>query len=106
MHLQLEQNKSSEVDEVNPSGKERPVFCRFQWIAGFVCLIGGGAIQFVSLPYIDLVLVSTNMISGIIFNTFLSIKFLDEKFVWRYDLPALTLLCAGALTIVLLANTE
>ena len=59
----------------------------------------------VLLAYADLVLISTNYIAGIIFNTFLSIKFLDEKFVWRYDLPALTLMCAGALTIVLLANT-
>ena len=107
MHLQLEKRKSNQGETENyPSTKEKPIYCKFQWLAGIVCILGGGAIQFSVLPYCDLVLISTNMISGVVFNTFLSIKFLDEKFVWKYDLPALTLMCVGALTIVLLANTD
>ena len=58
------------------------------------------------LAYADLVLISTNMIAGIIFNTFLSIRFLGEKFLWKYDLPAFALMATGAITIVLLADTD
>ena len=58
------------------------------------------------LAYADLVLISTNMIVGVIFNTFLSIRFLGEKFLWKYDLPAITSMVVGAMTIVLLADTD
>ena len=60
----------------------------------------------VLLAYADLVLISTNYIAGIIFNTFLSIRFLGEKFLWKYDLPAFALMAIGAMTIVLLADTD
>ena len=103
----MEKSKSVQAEADNEeSSKERPVYCRFQWVAGLVCILGGGAIQFAVLPYADLVLISTNMIAGVVFNTFLSIKFLGERFMWKYDLPALALMCAGALTIVLLAKTD
>ena len=62
--------------------------------------------QIVALPYADLVLISTNAITAIVFNTFLSIKFLGEQFVWRYDVPALTLMALGGVVIVLCANTN
>ena len=73
---------------------------------GLSLLLFGGVMQVVALPYADLVLISTNAITAIIFNTFLSIKYLDEKFVWRYDVPALSLMSIGALIIVLLANAD
>ena len=62
--------------------------------------------QVVVLPYADLVLISTNAITAIIFNTFLSIKYLGEQFVWKYDVPALSLMSIGGLIIVLLANSD
>ncbi len=57
------------------------------------------------LPFADLVLISSNGITAITFNTFLSIKFLGEKFIWRYDVPAFAFMGFGAITIVLLAST-
>ena len=57
------------------------------------------------LPYADLVLISTNAIAAILFNTFLSVKFVGEKFVWKYDVPAYTLMSLGAIVIVLQASS-
>ena len=74
------------------------------WLAGGGIIVLGGTIQFLVLPYADLVMVSTNMISGIIFNTFISIKFLDEIFLCKYDFPALSMMSIGALVIVLIAK--
>lgn len=59
----------------------------------------------VALPYADLILISTNAITAILFNTFLSIKFLGEKFIWRYDVPAFSLMAIGGMLIVLMAST-
>ena len=59
----------------------------------------------VVLPFADLVLISTNSITAIAYNTFLSIKCIGEKFIWKYDLPAFMIMGAGAITIVMLAST-
>ena len=59
-----------------------------------------------ALPFADLVLISTNSISAIIFNTFLSIKYLGEKFIWKYDVPAFSFMGAGGILIVLMAKTD
>ena len=56
------------------------------------------------LPYADLVLLSTNSISAIAYNSILAIWCLGEKFVCKYDLPAFVLMGAGAFTIVMLAS--
>ena len=83
VYLQLEKSKSNETADTEdhaPKMKKKPVYCRLLWVIGFICLMVGGAIQFFVLPYADLVLISTNRITGMIFNTFISIQFLDEKF--------------------------
>ena len=54
----------------------------------------------------SLVLISTNSISAIAFNTFLSVKYLGEKMNWKYDLPAFTLMGIGGFTVVMLAKTS
>ena len=77
-----------------------------QWLIGFAIIVIGGAIQVWLLAFADLVLISTNMIVGVVFNTFLSIKFLGEKFLWKYDLPAISFMMIGAMIIVLLADTD
>ena len=66
----------------------------------------GVIIHIVALPYADLVLISTNMIWAIVFNTFLSIRYLGEKFIWKYDLVAFSFMGIGMMTIVLLANPD
>ena len=73
---------------------------------GLALLLIGGGMQVVALPYADLVLISTNAITAILFNTFLSIRYLGEKFVWKYDVPALTLMSVGALVIVLVSEAD
>ena len=57
------------------------------------------------LPYADIVLISTNSITAIAYNTFLSIHCLGEKFLCKYDLPAFSLMGVGAITIILLSKT-
>ena len=86
--------------------KRKPVFCRCQWIVGFILMTLGGIFQIIALPFCDLVLISTNSITAILFNTFLSIRYLGEKFVPKYDVPSFTLMGAGGLTIVLLASHD
>ena len=58
------------------------------------------------LPYADLVLISTNSITAIAYNTFLSICFLGEKFIWKYDMPAFAFMGLGSITILFLASTS
>ena len=59
-----------------------------------------------ALPYTSLVLITASMVLGIVFNTLLSIRFLGEQFIWKYDLPALSLLCLGALFLTLFSVPE
>ena len=61
--------------------------------------------QLLALPYADLVLISTNSITAIIFNTFLAVRCLGEKFVYKYDLAAFGFMGTGAITIVMLSST-
>ena len=89
----------------NDQAKPKPIYYRVQWIVGLGLLLFGGAMQVVALPYADLVLISTNAITAIVFNTFLSIKYLGEQFIWRYDVPAFSLMGIGAVVIVLMAST-
>lgn len=58
------------------------------------------------LPFIDLTLLACNAATAIIANVFLSTMILEEKLVWRYDLPALTLIAAGSILIAFNAHTE
>ena len=58
------------------------------------------------LPYADLTLLSVNAITGIVWALILSIFFLNERLIVKYDIPALILIVGGCLTIVLLSNKE
>ena len=71
---------------------------------GFVFLAVSGAIHAGTLPFVDLVLISTLTAAGIIMSSLLAIKFLDEKFICKYDLPAFCLMIAGCTTIVALSH--
>ena len=111
-HIERERKKvaaqtrfDDNFERVDVNEKRPPFYCAGRWICGFILLLLGGLIQLAVLPYADLVLVSTNSISAIAYNTLLSIKCLGEKFVCKYDLPAFALMGAGAITIVMLAST-
>ena len=56
------------------------------------------------LPFLDLTLVAGGATLGIIAAMILAIVVLGEKFMWKYDLPGLTFISAGCITIVLNAN--
>ena len=92
-------------ERIDANQERAPYYCNFKWICGLILLLLGGLIQLVVLPFADLVLISTNSITAIAYNTFLSIRCLGEKFVWKYDLPAFVIMGAGAVTIVMLAST-
>ena len=106
LHLQIECEEAQKEDIDDTQKNEMPVYCRWQWLLGFGFLAVAVAIHTFALPYADIVLISTNMIWGIVFNTFLSIRYLDEKFIWKYDLVAFSFMGFGMLTIILIANTD
>ena len=103
--IELEK-EGAETADPSQLANIKPVYKRLQWLVGLVLLLVGGGMQVVALPYADLVLISTNAITAILFNTFLSIRYLGEKFIWRYDVPALTLMSLGALVIVLVSEVD
>jgi len=113
LHLQLENSKDSKDSESGESGenqesekKNKPVYTSLPWLIGFAFIVGGGVFETLMLPYADLVLISTNLIAGIVFNTFLSIRYLDEEFICMYDVAAFACMGIGGMTIVLIANTD
>ena len=52
----------------------------------------------------DLTLLAANSVTAILAAIFFSVQILGEKFVCRYDLPALLFIAVGCSTIVLNAN--
>ena len=94
------------MNNTGSMGKNKtPVYYNGKWCFGTFLWSTGTVICICVLPYADLVLISTNSISAIVFNTFLSIKCLGEKFITKYDLPAFIFMGIGAVTIVTLAST-
>ena len=64
----------------------------------------GVLLHLAAIPYADLTLLSANSSMAIVLNIFLSITLFDEKFLCRYDLPAILLIISGSITIVLVSN--
>ena len=54
--------------------------------------------------FADIVLLSFNATTAIVFQVVLSMIFLNEKLLLKYDLPALILIIAGSACIILTAN--
>lgn len=69
-------------------------------------MLSGITIHIIALPYADMTLLAANASLAIIANLFLSIYLFDEKWVWKFDLPAMALIIGGCSSIVLLANKE
>ena len=55
-------------------------------------------------PFADIVLLSFNSATAIVINVLLAIIVLNEVFICRYDLPALTLIISGSVCIIMTAN--
>ena len=96
-----------EVEKNGLNGtKSKLPFFTARWLKGFVLLFFGSIFHLIALPYCALVVLSTSSATMIVFNTFLSVYFLDEKFDWKQDGPSLTLIIGGCLAIVFLSSYE
>jgi len=58
----------------------------------------------VVLPYADLILFTATSSLSIIYGVFLAIVILGEKFVYKYDMPAIALILAGCILTVMQCN--
>ena len=109
-HIELERREIAPSDgefvRYEHSSNKKPVYCHCIWWIGFWMIIIGGGMQVGVLPWVDLVLISTNSITAIAFNTFLAVRYLNEKMNWKYDMPAFTLMGIGGFIIVMLANAQ
>lgn len=56
------------------------------------------------LPFCDLVLMSSSSAAAIIFGVILSVFWLNETFVWRYDMTAVLVIILGSFLTVLQSN--
>ena len=98
-HHKIEENNKSSMSSVK-------VYCTCTWIIGFILSVVGGTVGVLVLPYCDLVLLSTTVGISIIMSNLLAMRFLGEKIIWRYDLPAFLLVVAGCTSIVFLSEED
>lgn len=82
------------------------VVCRAKWLLGLGALKLGSVLQVIALPFADLILLSNACSISLVFSTLLAIKFLNEKFVWQYDLTAIVLICTGSMLTAFQSNKE
>mmetsp|Transcript_26213 Transcript_26213/g.30631 ORF Transcript_26213/g.30631 Transcript_26213/m.30631 type:complete len:164 (-) Transcript_26213:720-1211(-) len=81
------------------------VYCSWRWLFGIVALIISVVIHSFMLPLLNLTLLAAKNVAAIVAATLFSTQILEEQFICRYDLPALLLISAGCVMIVLSANT-
>ena len=94
------------AEEAAKEGKKYNVYCSITWGIGFLFVIIGSILNLVALPFCGLILFSTTVGIGIVFNNIAAILFLKEKIIWKYDLPAFILIVGGSSAIVLLSAEE
>ena len=93
-HHELEEDKSS---------TPQTVYFNRTWQLGLACGIVGGVIHLLTLPYCNLVLLSTTACLSIVFSNILAIRYLGEKMVWKQDSIAFLLIVIGCGSIVMLS---
>lgn len=76
------------------------------WWAGFLIMVVGVIIHVIALPYADMTLIAANSSLAVVCNLMLSIYLFEEKWVWRYDLPAVILIIGGSFSLAGIANKE
>ena len=87
-------------------GKRKNPFLTCLWISGLLMLGLGSIFHLFALPFVDLVVLSTNYSISIVISNILSVIYLGEKVVWKYDITAVALMIGGSLTIVCLSNYD
>ena len=96
-------------DELNENKDEyraAKTYCSCRFILGMTIMIISVVVHLCLLPFLDLTLVAGSACLGIIVAMILAIFVLGERFNWKYDLPGLTFIVVGSITIVLNANKE
>jgi membrane protein YdbS with pleckstrin-like domain len=76
-------------------------FFEIKWLAGYLLLVVSSAIMVLILPFCDLVLMSSSSAAAIIFGVILSVFWLNEPLVWRYDMTAILVIILGSVLTVL-----
>ena len=79
-------------------------FFQLKWLAGYLLLIMSSALMVLILPFCDLVLMSSSSAAAIMFGVILSVFWLNETFVWRYDMTAVLVIILGSVLTVLQSN--
>jgi hypothetical protein len=79
-------------------------YCSWFWFGGFTFSMLAVAIHLCVLPYADLTILSVNCIAGILFASALSMIFLKEKWITKYDLTSLIFIIFGCGMIVSLSD--
>ena len=80
------------------------VYCSITWVIGFACVILGSILNLVALPFCDLVLFSSTVGIGIVFNNVIAMWWLGEKMIWKYDIIAFVLVVGGSTAVILLST--
>lgn len=99
-HQSVESYNSQQVrEEDRKSG-----FITCTWVLGFLLSMFAAIVHASMTAFADIVLLSFNAATAIIIQVVLSMVFLKEVFIWRYDLPALILIISGSTCIIMTAN--
>lgn len=80
------------------------VYTSWRWLVGILAMIISVMIHIYCLQYLDLTLLAANTVNCVVAAVVLSTLILGEKFMWKYDLPALIFIATGCFLIVLGAN--
>mmetsp|Transcript_32130 Transcript_32130/g.42602 ORF Transcript_32130/g.42602 Transcript_32130/m.42602 type:complete len:137 (+) Transcript_32130:171-581(+) len=93
------------VESTGLNGTKRQLgFFTCEWMTGFAMMALGSMVHIIVLPFCDLVVLSTETALAIIMNNFMSVIYLKEKLVWKYDGPAIFLIISGSILIVTVSD--
>jgi hypothetical protein len=93
------------IDQEKPSRRNnRPGYLQWKWLAGFITLVFATSLNRIGEFYVSLVLASSTEATSIISGVILSIYWLDDKFYPMYDVPPLTIITVGCVTILCIAT--
>ena len=99
-----DEDKQYQQDYKDEKKAEASAYCSCRFILGMAFMITGVAVHLCVLPFLDITLVSASACLGLLVAMILAVLVLGERFNWKYDLPGLTFILAGCITIVLNAN--
>ena len=96
-----------ESEQAATEGRSSNPWCSGRWVfRGFGLVLLANTIHVLVLPFADMSLLTTTCSISILSSCFLSIKLLGETFVWKYDLTASLLICAGSVLTIIQMNTS